>query len=146
MAYRQAANLIAGVVAALLAATAAEAAEGGRPLTIEGTLALAPGAAAALRPGDRLVIKIYNPGNGVDNDPSFRIMSEFSLPMDFRMSPPIDMNGNARWSTYIIEAYTDRDGKVDSVSADELFATTGEALPLGTTGVALELAPAPTSD
>ena len=56
------------------------------------------------------------------------------------------MNGNARWSTYIIEAYTDRDGKVDSVSADELFATTGEALPLGTTGVALELAPAPTSD
>ena len=141
MAYRQAANLIAGLIASLLATTATEAAEGGRPMTIEGTLALAPGAEAALRPGDRLVIKIYNPGIRVENDPSYRIRSEFSLPMDFRMSPPIDMNGNARWPTYIIEAYTDRDGKVDSVSADELFATTGEALPLGTTGVVLELAP-----
>ena len=51
------------------------------------------------------------------------------------------MNGNPRWPTYIVEVFTDRNKDVLSVVDGELFATTGDALTLGTHNIALELAP-----
>jgi hypothetical protein len=132
------------VVAAgiLLAATGeAVAAEGAGAMTIQGTVRLAPGAESALAPGDRLVLKIFHPGDGVEMDPKYQIQTDFALPTAFRITPPIDMNANARWPTYVVEAFTDRDGDVLSQVAGELYARTPEALSLGTGGVVLELAP-----
>lgn len=121
------------------AAEAAEAARG--DMFIRGTVEAAPAHAALVAEADRLAIKIYSPGPGVERDPKYRYFREFSLPMAFSVSPPIDMNGNARWPLWRVVAFTDRDGDVLSLADGELFAETPEALPLGSRGVVLKLAP-----
>lgn len=132
----------AGLTAlALLFAPAATGEEERGDMFIRGTVEAAPAHAALVAEADRLAIKIYSPGPGVERDPKYRYFREFSLPMSFSMSPPIDMNGNARWPLWRIEAFTDRDGDVLSLADGELFAETPEALPLGTRGVVLTLAP-----
>lgn len=108
---------------------------------IRGTVAAAPGHEAAVGGADRLVIKIFHPGADVEHDPKYKFVREFSLPMPFAISPPIDMNGRARWPVWRVEISTDRDGDVLSLVEGELFAATPEPLPLGTRGVVLELAP-----
>lgn len=109
---------------------------------IRGTISAAPELAAMIAETDRLVVKIYNPrGDGVENDPKYTYMRTFSLPAPFAVSPPIDMNGAARWPVWTVEAFTDRDGDALSVVEGELFAATPEPLPLGTTGVRLDLKP-----
>ena len=138
LARRAAPALLAGtlVTTGVAAATAQ-----GRAMTIEGTIRLAAGAEDAIGPGDRLIVKIFHPGDGVEMDPKYQIETEFSLPMAFRIAPPIDMNANARWPDYVVEAFTDRDGDVLSMVAGELYARTPRALALGTAEVVLELAP-----
>lgn len=133
----------AGLTAlALLFAPAAAAAEEERgDMFIRGTVEAAPAHAALVAEADRLAIKIYSPGPGVERDPKYRYFREFSLPMTFSVSPPIDMNGNARWPLWRVEAFTDRDGDVLSLVEGELFAETPESLPLGSRGVVLKLAP-----
>ena len=132
----------AGLTAlALLFAPAAAGEEERGDMFIRGTVEAAPAHAALVAEADRLAIKIYSPGPGVERDPKYRYFREFSLPMSFSMSPPIDMNGNARWPLWRIEAFTDRDGDVLSLVDGELFAETPEALPLGSRGVVLKLAP-----
>lgn len=136
-------GVIAVASAMVIAAGAAPAiaAENGGAMTIEGTIRLAAGAEDALAPGDRLILKIYHPGDGVEMDPKYQIQTDYALPTAFRIAPPIDMNANARWPNYVVEAFTDRDGDVLSLIAGELFAATPEALTLGSSGVVLELAP-----
>ncbi len=138
MAYRQTARLTA---LCLAAAAPAAAAERGGDMFIRGVVAAAPGHAAALRDSDRLVIKIFHPGGEVEHDPKYKYVRDFSLPAPFAISPPIDMNGAARWPVWRVEIFTDRDGDVLSVVDGELFAATPELLPLGSSGVMLELAP-----
>lgn len=139
MADRKAARLT--TAAALAWALPAAAAEDGGDMFIRGTVSAAPEHAAGIAAGDRLVIKIYHPGDGVEHDPKYKYVRDFSLPADFAISPPIDMNGNARWPVWRVEIFTDRDGDVLSVVDGELFAATPEPLPLGRRGVVLELAP-----
>jgi hypothetical protein len=94
-----------------------------------------------VRPGDRLILKLYHPGDGVEMDPKYAILTDYALPMAFRISPSIDMNGRARWPDYVVEAFTDNDRDVLSVAPGELHASSGEAVALGATGVDLVLAP-----
>ncbi len=108
---------------------------------IRGTLVAAPDHAASIRASDRLVLKIFSPGGEVERDPKYKYVRVFSLPTPFAVSPPIDMNGNARWPVWQVEAFTDRDGDVLSVVDGELFAATPEPLPLGSHDVVLELTP-----
>ena len=117
---------MAGLV---LGAAPASAAEGGRDLTIRGTISISEALAASLRPDDRLILKIYHPGSdGFDKDTKYQIKPDFTLPTEFRIAPPIDMNANPRWPTYIVEIFTDRDHDVLSLVEGELFASTGQAL------------------
>ena len=140
MAYRKTAGLTA--LAALAAALPAGGAEERGDMFIRGTVTAAPELAAAVAEADRLVVKIWNPGrDGIENDPKYKYIREFSLPTPFAISPPIDMNGAARWPVWLVEISTDRDGDVLSAAEDELFAATPEPLPLGSAGVRLELKP-----
>ena len=132
----------AGLTAlALLFAPVVAAEEERGDMFIRGTVEAAPAHAALVAEADRLAIKIYSPGPGVERDPKYRYFRDFSLPMAFSVSPPIDMNGNARWPLWRVVAFTDRDGDVLSLADGELFAETPEALPLGSRGVVLKLAP-----
>lgn len=130
-------------VVAILALNAGDvpAAEDGRDLTISGTIRLDDSLVAGLEAGDRLIIKIYHPGAEAEHDPKYAIKDDFDLPLDFRMTPPIDMNGRARWPDYVVEAFTDKDADILSVVEGELFASTGNALALGTRDVVLDLKP-----
>lgn len=120
----------------------ASAAEEGRDLTIRGSIAISEALAATLQPDDRLILKIFHPGaDGYEKDTKYQIKPDFTLPSEFRIVPPIDMNANPRWPNYIVEVFIDRDHDILSVVEGELFATTGEALTLGTHEVALELTP-----
>ena len=83
---------------ALMFALGAAAAAGGEErgdMFIRGTVEVAPAHAALAGEAERLAIKIYSPGPSVERDPKYRYFREFSLPMSFSVSPPIDMNGNA---------------------------------------------------
>lgn len=140
MAYRKTAGLAA--LAALAAALPAGAEEERGDMFIRGTISAEPAVEAMISGIDRLLVKIYNPrDDGVENDPKYQYIGVFSLPTPFAVSPPIDMNGAPRWPVWIVEAFTDRDGDVLSVVEGELFAATPEPLPLGTTGVRLDLKP-----
>ena len=139
MADRKTAGLTALALMFALGAAAAEEERG--DMFIRGTVEVAPAHAALAGDAERLAIKIYSPGPSVERDPKYRYFREFSLPMSFSVSPPIDMNGNARWPLWRIEAFTDRDGDVLSLVEGELFAETPEPLPLGSRGVVLKLAP-----
>ena len=61
---------------------------------IRGTLAAAPGLAHHVGPDDRLIIKLYHPGDGVELDAKYQIVARFTLPFAFRAAPSIDMNAH----------------------------------------------------
>ena len=100
-------------------------------------------AAATVVAGDRLVLKLYHPGAGVDLDVKYRIIPDFVPPLDFVIAPAIDMSGRTRWSRYVVAAFIDRDGDVTNLNADEAFARTPEPLAIGTSGITLRLEPPP---
>ncbi len=106
---------------------------------IQGEIRVQADMAHHIAEGDRLIIKLYNPGNGIERDPKFQILPDFTLPLTFRIAPTIDMSGRTKWSSYVVEVFTDKDNDVLSVVPGELTARTPELVPLGTAGVVLEL-------
>ena len=94
----------------------------------------------AVAPGDRLVFKLFHPHEGVEKDVRYWIKDEFAFPQAFRLAPTVDMTGNPRWNTYILEVFTDKDRKVLNRVDGELHTSIDEPVPLGTTGLVLELA------
>ncbi len=121
----------------LPAVLAATANAGGR--TIEGTIRVDPALAGQIGSGDRLVIKLFHPRAGVELDPQYRTIDHFSLPFDFTATPATDMSGRTRFQDYVIEVFTDKDGDVLKLAPGELGARTAGPVPLGTTGLVLEL-------
>ncbi len=107
--------------------------------TIQGTIGIRADLARHVSPGDRLVIKLFHPGNSVELDTKYAILPRFTLPVDFRVAPTFDMSGRSKWKSYVVQAFTDKDGDVLSVVPGELLASTPGVVPLGTTGLALEL-------
>ena len=106
---------------------------------IQGTIRIRADLAQHLSPSDRLIIKMFHPGNGVELDTKYSILPAFTLPIDFRITPTIDMSRRTKWKSYVVQAFTDKDGDVLSVVPGELLASTPGVVPLGTTGVVLEL-------
>ena len=106
---------------------------------IQGTIGIHPDLMQHVSPDDRLVLKLFHPGNGVELDAKYSILPTFSLPVEFRITPTFDMTGRSKWKSYVVQAFTDRDGDVLSVVPGELFATTPGPVPLGTSGLTLEL-------
>ncbi len=123
------------------ASSAAMAAEEAGDLSIHGTISIDEALVTSIASGDRLIIKIFHPGEGVEHDPKYVIKTDFELPIKFRISPPIDMNARARWPNYVVEAFTDKDAEILSVIDGELFATSEKALALGTQDLVLDLKP-----
>ncbi len=116
-------------------ATAADTSE----KLIQGAIRVQADMAHHIAKGDRLIIKLYYPGDGIERDPKFQIVSDSTLPLTFRIAPTIDMSGRTKWSSYIVEAFTDKDQDVLSVAPGELIARTPDLVRLGTDGVVLEL-------
>ena len=106
---------------------------------IQGTINIPADLVPRISPDDRLVLKLFHPGNGVELDAKYSILPTFSLPVEFRIAPTLDMTGRSKWKSYVVQAFTDRDGDVLSVVPGELFATTPGPVPLGTSGLVLEL-------
>ncbi|WP_143309610.1 hypothetical protein [Candidatus Entotheonella palauensis] len=122
----------------LLAVSVGAAADTSEKL-IQGEIRVQASMAHHLSKDDRLIIKLYYPSDGIERDPKFQILSDFTLPLTFRIAPTIDMSGRTKWPSYIVEAFTDKDNDVLSVAPGELTARTPELVRLGTTGVVLEL-------
>ena len=118
----------------------AGAADKPKMLAIEGEVRLSADQAGAVAPGDRLVFKLFHPHEGVEKDVRYWIKDEFAFPQAFRLAPTVDMTGNPRRNTYILEVFTDKDRKVLNRVDGELHTAIGEPVPLGTTGLVLELA------
>ncbi|WP_143301818.1 hypothetical protein [Candidatus Entotheonella palauensis] len=106
---------------------------------IQGEIRVRADMAHHISQGDRLIIKLYNPGNGIERDPKFQILPTFTLPLAFRIAPTIDMSGRTKWPSYIVEVFTDKDSDVLSVASGELVARTSGLVRLGTSGLVLEL-------
>jgi hypothetical protein len=107
---------------------------------IEGTLDVTPGLAQHIEVQDRLIMKLYHPGeNGLEMDSKYRIVDQFTLPLDFKIAPSISMSGDSKHKTYVLEIFTDRYNDVLSIAPGELIARTPEAIPIGSKGVVLEL-------
>jgi hypothetical protein len=136
---RRAAGLVAGSLALALPVWALDPSQ-----TIRGTVDLGPDLTTQFAAGDRLIIKLYHPGAGAELDAKYRIVEEFTLPLDFVAAPSIDMSGQTKFQAYVVEVFTDTDRDVLSLAPDELIARTPKPIPLGTTGLRLELnAPRP---
>lgn len=106
---------------------------------IQGVISVRPDLARHLGPDDRLAIKIYHPGDGVELDTKYQILPTFKLPLEFHIGPAIDMSGRTKWSAYVVEVFTDTDGDLLSVAPGELLARTAEPVPLGTVDLGIEL-------
>lgn len=106
---------------------------------IQGTIAIRADLAQHVSPGDRLVIKLFHPGNGVELDAKYAILPKFTLPVDFRVTPTFGMSGRSKWKSYVVQAFTDKDSDVLSIAPGELLASTPGVVPLGATGLVLEL-------
>ena len=106
---------------------------------IQGTIDIGPDLIQHVSPKDRLVIKLFHPGDGVELDTKYAILETFALPVDFRIAPTFDMSGRSKWKSYVVQVFTDKDGDVLSVAAGELLGGTRDPVPLGTTGLVLEL-------
>lgn len=108
-------------------------------ITISGTINLPPMLRDRVAPGDRLVLKLYHPDEGVEKDIRYWIIDEITFPRDFKIAPSTDMNGLARWSTYQLDVFTDRDQDVLNLTTGELIAKSDALIPLGTEGIVMEL-------
>jgi hypothetical protein len=106
---------------------------------IRGTLTVAPGLAYLVGPDDRLIIKLYHPKDGVELDARYQIVPRFELPLEFQAAPSVDMSGTTKFDAYVIELFTDKNGDVLGTAPGGLIARTPEPVPLGTTGLRLEL-------
>lgn len=112
----------------------------GGEFAIAGTVRLAAGAGDTPVESDRLILRIYHPKDDIQHDLTYRIVNGTVLPHAFTIGPIVDMNGNPRFWDYVVEVYTDRDGDAGEVGAGEVFATSGDPVSLGTSGLILELA------
>ena len=106
---------------------------------IQGTIDVRPDLIQHVSPQDRLVIKLFHPGDGVELDAKYAILATFTLPVEFRIAPTFDMTGSSKWKSYVVEVFTDKDADVLSVAPGEILGTTPGLVPLGTTGLAVEL-------
>ncbi len=106
---------------------------------ILGTITVDPALADRIEPQDRLIIKLYHPGDGVELDAKYQILTDFELPLAFTMMPSIDMNGRTKFNAYVIEVFTDKDDDVLAVAEGELAGRTPEPVPLGTKDLEIRL-------
>ncbi|MEZ5930844.1 MAG: hypothetical protein R3F54_02650 [Alphaproteobacteria bacterium] len=107
--------------------------------TISGSIHLPPDLTAKLAPSDRLILKLYHPAEGIEKDVRYWIIDKVDFPRPFEIAPSTDMNGRMRWPAYRLDVFTDRDGDVLTIAPGELTATTDDLVPLGTSGLELEL-------
>ncbi|MGH6905233.1 MAG: hypothetical protein ACREIR_21130 [Geminicoccaceae bacterium] len=122
-----------------LIVTAAPSAGQGQMQAISGTLTVAPHLAHHIGPDDRLIIKLYRPGAGVELDAKYQIVPSIELPLEFLAAPSVDMSGQTKFDAYVIEAFTDKNADVLAIAPGELIARTPEPVPLGTADLRLEL-------
>ncbi len=108
-------------------------------LRITGTIDVAPELAGNVAPDDRLIIKIYHPGERVELDPTYKILDKVVFPYSFTINPMVDMNGRTRHKAYVVEVITDKNADVLGIAPGELMARTADTVPLGAAGVALTL-------
>jgi hypothetical protein len=130
------------LIACLVAAAFAPSAHAG-PKAIQGTIRVDAELAGQIAAEDRLVLALFHPRAGAELDRQYRIIDHFSLPLEFTLTPSTDMSGRTRFQDYVVEAFTDRDGDPLTVAPGELGARTPEPVPLGTTGLVLDLKPRP---
>ena len=108
-------------------------------LSIEGTINAVPELQQYLSTSDRLIIKLFHPKDGIEMDAKYSIVGNFQLPLKFRISPSILMDGTTRHDKYVVEVFTDKDQDVLRVENGELFGTTPDTLQLGSRDVRLLL-------
>jgi hypothetical protein len=106
---------------------------------IRGILTVTPDLAEHVGPNDRLIIKLYHPKDGIEMDAKYQIVPSFSLPFAFQAAPSIDMNARTKYDAYVLELFTDNNDDVLAIAPGELIARTPGPVPLGTTGLQLEL-------
>ena len=105
----------------------------------EGEVDIAPELMGEISKGDRLILKLFHPADGIEMDTKYSIVSDFILPLKFRISPSIVMDGGARHETYMIEVFTDKDQDVLRVAPGEVYGTTPDTLQVGTQGIRIVL-------
>ena len=106
-------------------------------LSIEGTINAVPELQQYLSTSDRLIIKLFHPKDGIEMDAKYSIVGKFQLPLKFRISPSILMDGTTHHDKYVVEVFTDKDQDVLRIESGELFGTTRDALQLGSRDVRL---------
>lgn len=106
-------------------------------LSIEGTINAVPELQQYLSTSDRLIIKLFHPKDGIEMDAKYSIVRNFQLPLKFRISPSILMDGTTHHDKYVVEVFTDKDQDVLRIESGELFGTTRDTLQLGSRDVRL---------
>ena len=107
--------------------------------SIEGVIDVKPELKPKLSPADRLVIKLFHPKDGIEMDAKYSIVSNFQLPLQFRVLPYIVMDGTTRHDKYVIEVFTDKDQNVLGVADGELVGRTSGTVDLGSRGLQIIL-------
>ena len=115
----------------IMTARASNAVDDMAAFTIEGVIDVKPELKAKLSPTDRLVIKLFHPKDGIEMDAKYSIISNFQLPLEFRVSPYIVMDGTTRHEKYVIEVFTDKDQDVLGIADGELLGRTAGTVELG---------------
>ena len=115
----------------IITARASNAVDDMAAFSIEGVIDVKPELKQKISPADRLVIKLFHPKDGIEMDAKYSIMSNFQLPLQFRVSPYIVMDGTTRHEKYAIEVFTDKDQDVLGIADGELLGRTAGTVKLG---------------
>ena len=101
--------------------------------SIQGTVRISPDLLKQVSPTDKLIIMLFDPGQG--RPVAFKFVESPSFPMEFQIGPSNAMGSVDLVGPYSLRILTDKDGQPFQAAEGELIGRSKDLVPLGTSNL-----------
>jgi hypothetical protein len=101
--------------------------------SIQGTVRISPDLLKQVSPTDKLIIMLFDPGQG--RPVAFKFVESPSFPMEFQIGPSNAMGAVNLVGPYSLRILTDKDGQPFQAAEGELIGRSKDLVPLGTSNL-----------
>ena len=101
--------------------------------SIQGTVRISPDLLKQVSPTDKLIIMLFDPGQG--RPVAFKFVESPSFPMEFQIGPSNAMGTANLVGPYSLRILTDKDGQPFQAAKGELIGRSKDLVPLGTSNL-----------